>query len=177
MGERSAIDGWSTVVSSSRWLPFVTIERKLFMFLIAYFSSIALSSSSSSEHVQYLTISAAPAFLPSAPLASSPSSPSDIEPMFPTPNGVSPTPSDSSMPTILLDPSPPNPDNILAPAPGFTLSPGNPFPVSASVYRVSPRALKLTLFLGFPELCLPQQLSGASLQFHNDFLQSIYCLV
>ncbi|KAB2016263.1 hypothetical protein E1A91_D08G087100v1 [Gossypium mustelinum] len=76
-------------------------------------------------HVQYSTISAAPAFLPSAPLASSPSLPPDIEPLFPTPNGVAPSPTDSSMPTIPSSPSPPNPDNIVAPAPGFAFSPSN----------------------------------------------------
>ncbi|GMJ01103.1 hypothetical protein HRI_003779500 [Hibiscus trionum] len=130
---------------------------KLLVFLMAYLSSVALSSQ---EHVRYSTISAAPAFLPSAPLASSPSLPPDIEPLFPTPNGVAPSPADSSVPTIPSSPSPPNPDNILAPAPGFAPSPAEPLPVSTSVYPTSPCALKSTLFLGLLVLCLLQQLSG-----------------
>ncbi|MBA0583519.1 hypothetical protein Gorai_014373, partial [Gossypium raimondii] len=103
----------------------------------------------------------APAFLPSAPLASSPSLPPDIEPLFPTPNGVAPSPTDSSMPTIPSSPSPPNPDNIVAPAPGFAFSPSNsPLPSSTSVYPTSARALKPTLFLGLLVFSILQKLSG-----------------
>ncbi|TYI13837.1 hypothetical protein ES332_A08G086000v1 [Gossypium tomentosum] len=143
---------------ASLWSPW----GNLFMFLMAYFSSLPLSSSSQQHlHVQYSTISAAPAFLPSAPLASSPSLPPDIEPLFPTPNGVAPSPTDSSMPTIPSSPSPPNPDNIVAPAPGFAFSPSNsPLPVSTSVYPTSARALKPTLFLGLLVFSILQKLSG-----------------
>ncbi|KAB2069166.1 hypothetical protein ES319_A08G079600v1 [Gossypium barbadense] len=143
---------------ASLWSPW----GNLFMFLMAYFSSLPLSSSSQQYlHVQYSTISAAPAFLPSAPLASSPSLPPDIEPLFPTPNGVAPSPTDSSMPTIPSSPSPPNPDNIVAPAPGFAFSPSNsPLPVSTSVYPTSARALKPTLFLGLLVFSILQKLSG-----------------
>ncbi|MBA0645543.1 hypothetical protein Gohar_006574 [Gossypium harknessii] len=143
---------------ASLWSPW----GNLFMFLMAYFSSLPLSSSSQQYlHVQYSTISAAPAFLPSAPLASSPSLPPDIEPLFPTPNGVAPSPTDSSMPTIPSSPSPPNPDNIVAPAPGFAFSPSNsPLPSSTSVYPTSARALKPTLFLGLLVFSILQKLSG-----------------
>ncbi|MBA0826042.1 hypothetical protein Goarm_010935, partial [Gossypium armourianum] len=142
---------------ASLWSPW----GNLFMFLMAYFSSLPLSSSSQQYlHVQYSTISAAPAFLPSAPLASSPSLPPDIEPLFPTPNGVAPSPTDSSMPTIPSSPSPPNPDNIVAPAPGFAFSPSNsPLPSSTSVYPTSARALKPTLFLGLLVFSILQKLS------------------
>ncbi|KAK5811275.1 classical arabinogalactan protein 26-like [Gossypium arboreum] len=142
---------------ASLWSPW----GNLFMFLMAYFSSLPLSSSSQQYlHVQYSTISAAPAFLPGAPLASSPSLPPDIEPLFPTPNGVAPS-TDSSMPTIPSSPSPPNPDNIVAPAPGFAFSPSNsPLPVSTSVYPTSARALKPTLFLGLLVFSILQKLSG-----------------
>ncbi|MBA0553651.1 hypothetical protein Golob_012814 [Gossypium lobatum] len=143
---------------ASLWSPW----GNLFMFLMAYFSSLPLSSSSQQYlHVQYSTISAAPAFLPSAPLASSPSLPPDIEPLFPTPNGVAPSPTDSSMPTIPSSPSPPNPDNIMAPAPGFAFSPSNsPLPSSTSVYPTSAQALKPTLFLGLLVFSILQKLSG-----------------
>ncbi|MBA0736476.1 hypothetical protein Gogos_010027 [Gossypium gossypioides] len=143
---------------ASLWSPW----GNLFMFLMAYFSSLPLSSSSQQYlHVQYSTISAAPAFHPSAPLASSPSLPPDIEPLFPTPNGVAPSPTDSSMPTIPSSPSPPNPDNIVAPAPGFAFSTSNsPLPSSTSVYPTSARALKPTLFLGLLVFSILQKLSG-----------------
>ncbi|XP_022758096.1 classical arabinogalactan protein 26-like [Durio zibethinus] len=130
----------------------------LFMVFMACFSSLALSSSH--IHVQYSTISAAPAFLPSTPLASSPSLPPDIEPLFPTPKGMAPSPTDSSLPTIPSSPSPPNPDNILDPGPGFALSPSDSLPNSTSVSLTSARALKSTLFLSLLVLCLLQQLSG-----------------
>ncbi|XWS76493.1 hypothetical protein CRYUN_Cryun01aG0181200 [Craigia yunnanensis] len=128
------------------------------MVFMAYFSSIALSTSQA--HVQYSTISAAPAFLPSAPLASSPSLPPDIEPLFPTPKGMAPSPTDSSLPTIPSSLSPPNPDNILAPGPGFALSPSGSLPPSYSVSLTSAGALKSTLFLGLLVFCLLQQLSS-----------------
>ncbi|XWS31658.1 hypothetical protein CRYUN_Cryun23aG0095200 [Craigia yunnanensis] len=139
---------------ASYWLPWGI----LFMVFMAYFSSLALSSSL--VHVQYSTISAAPAFLPSAPLASSPSLPPDIEPLFPTPKGMAPSPTDSSLPTIPSSPSPPNPDNILAPGPGFALSPSGSLPTSNSVSLTSARAFKSILFIGLLVFCLLQQLSG-----------------
>ncbi|XVF72537.1 hypothetical protein PTKIN_Ptkin12aG0129000 [Pterospermum kingtungense] len=131
----------------------------LLMVFMACFSSLALSS----PHVNvqlFSTISAAPAFLPSAPLASSPSLPPDIEPLFPTPKRMAPSPTDSSLPTIPSSPSPPNPDDILAPTPGFALSPTGSLPASSSVSTTSSGALKTTLFLGLLIFCLFQQLSG-----------------
>ncbi|XVE73247.1 hypothetical protein DITRI_Ditri11bG0101700 [Diplodiscus trichospermus] len=130
----------------------------LFMVFMAYFSSLALSSSQ--LHVQYSTIAAAPAFLPSAPLASSPSLPPDIEPLFPTPKGMAPSPTDSSLPTIPSSPSPPNPDNFLAPAPGFALSPSGSLPASDSASLASAATLKSSVFLGLLVFCLLQQLFG-----------------
>ncbi|XWS36225.1 hypothetical protein CRYUN_Cryun20dG0067100 [Craigia yunnanensis] len=121
------------------------------MVFMAYFSSLALSSSQ--VHFQYSTISAAPALLPTAPLASSPSLSPDIEPLFPTPKGMAPSPTDSSLPTIPSSPSPPNPDNILAPGPDFALSPSGSLPASTSVSLTSAGALKSTLFLGFLVSC------------------------
>ncbi|XVE77688.1 hypothetical protein DITRI_Ditri13aG0082300 [Diplodiscus trichospermus] len=127
------------------------------MVFMAIFPSPALSSSQ--LHVQYsTTISAAPAFLPTAPLASSPSLPPGIEPLFPTPKGMAPSPADSSLPTIPSSPSPPNPDNMLAPDPGFALSPSGSLPLSTSVSLTSAGALKSTLFLGLLVLHFLQQL-------------------
>ncbi|KAK8693862.1 hypothetical protein V6N13_071429 [Hibiscus sabdariffa] len=129
-----------------------------FMVFMAGFCSLALSSSSR-LHVQYSAISAAPAFLPTAPLSSSPSLSPDIEPLLPTPKGMAPAPADSSLPTIPSSPSPPNPDSMLAPGPGFELAPSGSLPVSASVSLTSDGALKSTLFLGLVvalALCLLQ---------------------
>ncbi|KAE8721135.1 hypothetical protein F3Y22_tig00016725pilonHSYRG00147 [Hibiscus syriacus] len=136
----------------SLWSPW----RNLFVFLMAYLSSVALSSSPwSPEHIRYLTISAALAILPSAPLASSASLPPNIEPLFPTPNGVVPSPTDSSVPMIPSSPSPLNPDDILAPAPGFAISPADPLPVSTSVYPTSPCALESpALFIAVAVWCV-----------------------
>ncbi|KAE8699493.1 hypothetical protein F3Y22_tig00110577pilonHSYRG00023 [Hibiscus syriacus] len=118
-----------------------------FMMFMACFSSLALSSSQ--LRVQYSTISAARAFLPTAPSLSP-----EIEPLFPTPKGMSPAPADSSFPTIPSSPSPPDPDSVLAPGPGFALAPSGSLPVSTSV---SDGALKPTLLLGLVvALCLLQ---------------------
>ncbi|OMO77862.1 hypothetical protein CCACVL1_14770 [Corchorus capsularis] len=125
------------------------------MVFMAYFASLALSSSQ--LHVEHSTISAAPAFLPSSPLSSPPSLPPDIEPIFPTPKGMAPSPTDESVPTIPSSPSPPNPDNLLAPGPGFALSPSGSLPASSSVSLTSARALNFKLFLGFLVVYLLQQ--------------------
>ncbi|KAE8693756.1 hypothetical protein F3Y22_tig00110794pilonHSYRG00194 [Hibiscus syriacus] len=123
-----------------------------FIVFVACFSSPALSSSQ--LHVQYSTISAAPAFLPTAPTLSP-----DTEPLFPTPKGMSPAPADSSFPTIPSSPSPPDPNSVLAPGPGIALAPSGSLPVSTSVSLTSDGAPKSTLFLGLVvALCLLQQL-------------------
>ncbi|KAK8711547.1 hypothetical protein V6N13_146828 [Hibiscus sabdariffa] len=127
------------------------------LFFMASSSSLALSSSP--LHVQYSAISAAPAFLPTAPLPSSPSLSPDIEPLLPTPKGMAPAPApaDSLFPTIPSSPSPPDPDSVLAPGPAFALAPSGSLPVSTSVSSTSDGALKKTLLLGLVvALCLLQ---------------------
>ncbi|KAE8681610.1 hypothetical protein F3Y22_tig00111311pilonHSYRG00088 [Hibiscus syriacus] len=119
-----------------------------FILFMAGFCSLASSSYSSQLHVQYSTISAAPAFLPFAPLSSAPSLSPDIEPLLPTPKGMAPAPADSSIPTIPSIPSPPNPDGMLAPGPGFALARSGSLPESGSVSLTSDGAMKSTLFLG-----------------------------
>ncbi|KAK8588262.1 hypothetical protein V6N13_087202 [Hibiscus sabdariffa] len=129
------------------------------LFFMASSSSLALSSSP--LHVHYSAISAAPAFLPTAPLSSSPSLSPDIEPLLPTPKGMAPAPApapaDSLFPTIPSSPSPPDPDSVLAPGPAFALAPSGSLPVSTSVSSTSDGALKKTLLLGLVvALCLLQ---------------------
>ncbi|KAJ4846217.1 hypothetical protein Tsubulata_025567 [Turnera subulata] len=119
----------------------------MFMAFMAHFSSLALSSH---VHIQLSTISAAPAFLPdSAPLSSPPSLSPDIEPLFPTPKGEAPAPSDSSLPTIPSSPSPPNPDNMLAPGPESGISPSRAMPVSASVSVTPSGPISLAVLICF----------------------------
>ncbi|KAM6566011.1 hypothetical protein CsatA_025139 [Cannabis sativa] len=56
----------------------------------------------------------------------------DITPLLPSPGGVLPTPTVSSVPTIPSNPSPPNPDELAATAAGPAFSPFGPMPVSTA---------------------------------------------
>ncbi|KAJ6680225.1 CLASSICAL ARABINOGALACTAN PROTEIN 26 [Salix purpurea] len=124
----------------------------------AYFSSPAMASQ---IHARLSTISAAPAFLPDAPLSSPPASSPDIQPLFPTPGVGAPSPTESSLPTIPSSPSPPNPGDILAPvSERFPISPSGPLPASSSVSLTSSGPLKLAFVLGLLVFC-SVQLSGA----------------
>ncbi|CAK7348236.1 unnamed protein product [Dovyalis caffra] len=125
---------------------------------MAYLSSPALTSQ---VQVQFATISAAPAFLPDAPLSSPPTLSPDIEPVFPTPRVGAPSPTESSLPTIPSSPTPPNPDGVLAPGPaGFPISPSGSLPVSSSVSLTSSSPLNLAVFLGLLVFCLVQLSDG-----------------
>ncbi|KAK3193974.1 hypothetical protein Dsin_025284 [Dipteronia sinensis] len=131
---------------------------------MACFCSQANSKPSHQLHAKFSTISASPAYLPS----SSPSSPSpvassspalspDISPLFPTPAGMAPSPTESSLPTITSSPSPPNPDDFLAPAPDqFAVSPSGIMPVSSSLSLASTGPLNFVAFVGFTAFCLMQ---------------------
>ncbi|XP_021613289.1 classical arabinogalactan protein 26 [Manihot esculenta] len=135
---------------ASFWSFFAT-----FMVFMAYFSSPAFTSR---VHVQFSTISAAPAFLPEAPLSSPPSLSPDIEPVFPTTGAGVPSPAESSLPTIPSSPSPPNPD-LIEPAAGpvFAMSPSGALPDSAATSLSSPGPLNLAVcFLGFLGFCFMQ---------------------
>ncbi|CAA2979445.1 classical arabinogalactan 26-like [Olea europaea subsp. europaea] len=90
---------------------------------MAFSSSLALKKASQLS-VPASTISAAPSLLPYPPLSAPPPALSpDIAPLFPSPGGSELSPSESSMPTIPSSPSPPNPDAIAAPGPGFAFPP------------------------------------------------------
>ncbi|KDP28080.1 hypothetical protein JCGZ_13851 [Jatropha curcas] len=105
----------------------------MFIIFMAYFASLAFTSHV--VHVQFSTISAAPAFLPEAPLSSPPTSSlsPDIEPVFPTTGVAVPSPAESSLPTIPSSPSPPNPDVIHpAPGPSMAFSPSGSLPASSA---------------------------------------------
>ncbi|KAF9669374.1 hypothetical protein SADUNF_Sadunf14G0101000 [Salix dunnii] len=99
-----------------------------------------ITALASQIHVKLSTISAAPAFLPDAPLSSPPALSPDIQPLFPSPGVEAPSPTESSLPTIPSSPSPPNPGDILAPGPErFPISPSGVFrqkrvPVNALLF-------------------------------------------
>nr|ABK92873.1 unknown [Populus trichocarpa] len=126
----------------------------MFTVLMAYFSSPALTSQ---IHVQFSTISAAPAFLHDAPSFSPPTLSPDIEPLFPTPGVGAPSPTESSITTIPSNPSPPNPDDMLAPGPaGSSISPSGSLPAYSSMSLTSSGPLNLAVFLGLLVFCLVQ---------------------
>ncbi|XP_015575655.2 classical arabinogalactan protein 26 [Ricinus communis] len=133
-----------------------------FVIFMAYFSSLALTSEV--LHVQYSTISAAPALLPEPPFSSTSPPPTsslspDIEPVFPTTGAAVPSPAESSLPTIPSSPSPPNPDIIdpEAPGPVFGISPSGSLPASSATSLTSSAILCLALhFLGLMVFCLEQ---------------------
>ncbi|KAL9401081.1 hypothetical protein Peur_004930 [Populus x canadensis] len=86
------------------------------------------SSSSSSTQLNSKTspypISTSPAFLTkSPPIPPFQELSPDIAPLLPSPGGVLPSPTVSSVPTIPSTPSPPNPDEVVASGPDSAFSP------------------------------------------------------
>ncbi|KAF8006583.1 hypothetical protein BT93_K0782 [Corymbia citriodora subsp. variegata] len=77
------------------------------------------------------TISAAPSLLPSSPLSPSPALSPDIAPLLPSPGSEAAAPGESTLPIIPSSPSPPNPDDMLAPGPN-ALPPSGALPISSS---------------------------------------------
>ncbi|KAJ6721796.1 CLASSICAL ARABINOGALACTAN PROTEIN 25 [Salix viminalis] len=83
-------------------------------------------------------ISTSPAILANPPSPSPVQElPPDVAPLLPSPGGVLPSPTVSSVPTIPSTPSPPDPDGVVAPGPGSAFSPLGPLPASSA----SPRNL------------------------------------
>ncbi|KAB2605211.1 classical arabinogalactan protein 26-like [Pyrus ussuriensis x Pyrus communis] len=108
-------------------------------------SSLALQSQ---PETQFSSISAAPAFLPGAPLSSSPTLSPDISPLFPSPGGVPLSPSESPLPTIPSSQSPPDPDVDVAHEPDLALAPSGSLPVSHAVSVTSSLPINVMFFLG-----------------------------
>ncbi|KAL2510590.1 classical arabinogalactan protein 26 [Abeliophyllum distichum] len=104
----------------------------LVMVFMASSSSLAFKKASQLS-VPASTISAAPALLPYPPLSAPPALSPDIAPLFPSPGGSEPSPSESSIPTIPSSPSPPNPDAMAAPGPGVAFPPEGMLPVTSAV--------------------------------------------
>ncbi|KAJ8898699.1 hypothetical protein K2173_004733 [Erythroxylum novogranatense] len=115
----------------------------MFIMFMPTFSSLALTSR---VQAQFSTIAASPSFLPDAPLSSPPSLSPDMEPLFPAPGVDIPSPAESSLPTIPASPSPPNPDDLLAPGPATAISPTGLLPASSSVSLSWSGPIKLAVF-------------------------------
>ncbi|KAL5782386.1 hypothetical protein ACOSP7_007415 [Xanthoceras sorbifolium] len=132
------------------------LQLALILFFMSSSSLLALAASQLNS--QTSTITASPALLANPPQSLSPYqelSP-DISPLLPSPGGVLPSPTDSSMPTIPSNPSPPNPDDFLAAGPesafslpAFSMAPRNSvgsllfFSVVAATYLVSHNHLRI----------------------------------
>ena len=97
--------------------------------LIMALSGSPLLSLSSQLNSQASTLPSSPAFSTNQPPSFQELSP-DITPLLPSPGGVLPTPTVSSVPTIPSNPSPPNPDELAAAGPAF--SPFGSMPVSTA---------------------------------------------
>ncbi|KAB5537601.1 hypothetical protein DKX38_015134 [Salix brachista] len=135
--------------------------------LMIYYPLLSSSTQLNSKTSNYL-ISTSPAILANPP---SPSPfqelPPDIAPLLPSPGGVLPSPTVSSVPTIPSTPSPPDPDGVVAPGPGSAFSPLGPLPASSA----SPRNLiNFAVAAGFIAYCIQH---NASSYYSSDEL--MYC--
>ncbi|KAL4588229.1 hypothetical protein LXL04_001111 [Taraxacum kok-saghyz] len=110
-----------------------------FILLLALFLLSFSPSHLSSAQMAANTISAAPALLPTLPplsssSSSSPASSPDITPLFPSPGKGDLSPTESSLPTIPSNPSPPNPDDIPSYGPNtMAIEPSASLPLASSV--------------------------------------------
>ncbi|XP_062150349.1 classical arabinogalactan protein 25 [Alnus glutinosa] len=115
--------------------------------IMAFMASPLLSLSSQINSKAY-AIAATPSFLTNPP----PLSPfqelsPDILPLLPSPGGAVP-PTGFSMPTIPSSPSPPNPDELVAPGPDSAFSPLGSLPASAAAPKVLVSYLNTAVFVG-----------------------------
>ncbi|CAJ1962265.1 unnamed protein product [Sphenostylis stenocarpa] len=125
----------------------------LTLMVILTFMPSPLHSSYSQPIPEVPTLSSSPATLTDPPPSSlSPFqelSP-DIAPLLPSPGGVLPTPSGSDIPTIPSNPSPPNPDDLIAPGPLSALSPFGSMQASSNAPRRSVvGSVATVVFAGF----------------------------
>ncbi|XP_062105021.1 classical arabinogalactan protein 26-like [Humulus lupulus] len=111
-------------MASSFWFHLVLI--------MAIFSVSPMLSHSSQLSSQPSTLLPSPPSFPSNQPSSFQQLSPDITPLLPSPGGILPTPTVSSVPTIPSNPSPPNPDELAATAAGPAFSPFGPMPVSTA---------------------------------------------
>ncbi|ESW19850.1 hypothetical protein PHAVU_006G160600 [Phaseolus vulgaris] len=125
----------------------------LALMIILTFMPSPLHSSYSQPVPKLPTLSSSPATLTDPPPSSlSPFqelSP-DIAPLLPSPGGLLPTPTGSDIPTIPSNPSPPNPDDEIAPGPLSAFSPFGSMQASSNApRRIIVGSLATTVSAGF----------------------------
>ncbi|KAK7359646.1 hypothetical protein VNO77_01608 [Canavalia gladiata] len=121
-----------------------------FMIIMAFMPSPLLSSYLQPSP-KVPTLSSSPATLtdpPPSPLSPFQALSPDIAPLLPSPGGVLPTPTGSDIPIIPSNPSPPNPDDIIAPGPLSALSPFGSMPGSSGAPRSLVGSIATPVFAG-----------------------------
>ncbi|KAG2727240.1 hypothetical protein I3843_01G145100 [Carya illinoinensis] len=120
------------------------------LLLIMAFMASPLLSLSSQFDSKASTISATPSFLasPLPPLSPFQELSPDIAPLLPSPGGVVPTSTGSSVPTIPSSPSPPNPDVLAAAGPDSAFSPLGSLPASSAAPKILVSYLNIAVFAG-----------------------------
>ncbi|XVF38625.1 hypothetical protein REPUB_Repub20aG0118500 [Reevesia pubescens] len=114
---------------------------------------LSLASSQLSSNTP--TISASPVSISDPPLSPFLELSPDIAPLLPSPGGVVPT-TGSSMPTIPSNPSPPNPDDLMAAGPGSAFPPFESLPASSTSPRISVGSFNLVAFSVVVAYCIMQ---------------------
>ncbi|KAJ1414265.1 classical arabinogalactan protein 26-like [Sesbania bispinosa] len=121
------------------------------MIIISFMPSPLLSSYSSPPIPKVPTLSSSPASLtepPPSTLSPFQELSPDIAPLLPSPGGALPTPAGSDIPTIPSNPSPPNPDDMIAPGPLSALSPFGSMQATSNAPRSLVCDLATTAFAG-----------------------------
>ncbi|XP_015573306.3 classical arabinogalactan protein 25 [Ricinus communis] len=132
------------------------IRMASFWFLLSFIISLIilpLFSSSTLLNSQPSTIPTSPASLTnsnSLPLSPFQELSPDIAPLLPSPGGVLPSPTVSSLPTIPSTPSPPNPDDLAAAGPDSAFSPLGSLPAS---YATPQSLVNLAVAVGCTAYC------------------------
>ncbi|XVF66292.1 hypothetical protein PTKIN_Ptkin10aG0023500 [Pterospermum kingtungense] len=118
----------------------------------------SLASSSQLISSDTPAIPASPVSMSDPPLSPFQQLSPDIAPLFPSPGGVVPTSTGSSMPTIPSSPSPPNPDDSMAAGPGSAFPPFESLPpsISTSLRTSAIGSLNLVAFPVVLASCLVQ---------------------
>ncbi|KAK8613069.1 hypothetical protein V6N13_104391 [Hibiscus sabdariffa] len=119
---------------ASFWFPIIII---IIMYFIASSPLPSSASYSSDSQLSSLTPTISdPSLSPFRPLSP------DVAPLLPSPGGMVPT-TGTSMPTIPSTPSPPNPDDFIAPGPDSAFPPFRSLPASSTSPRLSFQPLHL----------------------------------
>lgn len=76
----------------------------------------------------------------------------EIAPLLPSPGGALPTPTGSDIPTIPSNPSPPNPDDVIAPGPFYAFAPYGSIQATSNGHRSVAFDIATAAFAGLAAL-------------------------